>query len=142
MNNLIAFILSAIFVVIVTILAVSSGYVIYPAYKSFQISCRPDTINISKYTIGSVKISANTNIPSNTFFNTSIPSSIKVTLPNNSDVKLIKHENCHLNQFIDRKWYSGCNQPFRHYLMEIECYSTQYLPNGFYNKFYKKYLTF
>lgn len=45
-----------------------------------------------------------------------------------SDVQTIKHELCHYYQITRRDWRFGCDNPWKHYFMEVECYTTQYLP--------------
>jgi len=48
----------------------------------------------------------------------------------------LKHEYCHVNQNIDKR-NSYCN--LKHYINEIECYSSEYIPNFLYKSIYGYY---
>lgn len=47
-----------------------------------------------------------------------------------------KHELCHVHQILDRKWTFGCDEPLKHYMIEVECYTAQRLPFFIWDKIY------
>lgn len=42
------------------------------------------------------------------------------------DPIVVKHENCHYQQFLERRLFN-CNIKFLNYINEVECYIRQYL---------------
>lgn len=121
--KIIKIIFSIILIMIIIIFAKS---VIYPSSISYKLSCSVDGPRIledAEFEIAGVtKLNRETG---------------EVTVDIiKEDPYVIKHEQCHVKQ-IERNFPSVlCEDPIQKFISEIECYTTQYLPNGIHKIFY------
>lgn len=65
-------------------------------------------------------------------------SNLTILLPDDATPSDYRHEYCHVDQIKKGRFY-GCENSFKHYLNEVECYTTQDFPDWLYYMFYDKY---
>ena len=100
----------------------------YPSYLSTSRGCFPETYKNDTKVIAA----GQTNLR-----NGNISVNIRVSKENIENyIRVIKHENCHVNQIQQKRLYSCKNKGVLRYINEMECYITQEFNDVLYYKIY------